>query len=289
MSETTARSVKRSRRRMVRAVRRALLYAVLVTVTATMLLPLLWMLSTSLKTYSETISGQLRWLPEGSLRWDNYAEVFRRVNFSLSYFNSTFVAIVVTLGQVITSAMAGYAFSRLRWPGRDKVFLLYLATLMIPVTVTMLPNFVVLKYLNWLDTYKALIIPLMFTAYGTFLCRQYMRGLPRDLEEAAMMDGCGYWGIFVNVIVPMSRPALTTLAILSFMGTWRNFVWPFIVTFSEDLKVLPLTLYAFQSFMKIEYNLVMAASFMMIVPMIVLFVIGQRFFVEGIRLGAVKG
>ena len=288
MSET-ARAVRRPKRRAARVAKRCFLYAVLVIVSFSMLLPLLWMLSTSLKTYAETISGQLNWRPEGKMRWDNYAEVFRRVNFNLSYFNSTFVAIAVTLGQVITSAMAGYAFSRLRWPGRDKMFLLYLATLMIPVTVTMLPNFVVLKYLNWLDTYKALIIPATFTAYGTFLCRQYMMGLPRDLEEAAMMDGCGYRGVFVNVIVPMSRPALTTLAILSFMGTWRNFVWPFIVTFSEDLKVLPVILYAFQSFMKIEYNLVMAASFMMIVPMIVLFVIGQRFFVEGIKLGAVKG
>jgi multiple sugar transport system permease protein len=180
-----------------------------------------------------------------AVRWDNYGEVFRRVNFSLNYFNSTVVAILVTLGQVATSVMAGYAFSRLRWPGRDKVFLLYLATLMIPVTVTMLPNFLVLKSLNWLDTYKTLVIPAMFTAYGTFLCRQYMMGLPRDLEEAAMMDGCSYWGILANVIVPMSTPALTTLAILTFMGTWRNFVWPFIVTFSEDLRVLPLILCAF--------------------------------------------
>ena len=285
----SARSVRGSRRRPARVARRCFLYAVLVIVSFSMLLPLLWMLSTSLKTYSETISGHLKWRPEVGLRWDNYREVFRRVNFNLSYFNSVYVAVLVTSGQVVTSAMAGYAFSRLRWPGRNKVFLLYLATLMIPVTVTMLPNFLVLKYLNWLDTYKALIIPAMFSAYGTFLCRQYMMGLPKDLEEAAMIDGCGYRGIFVNVIVPMSRPALTTLAILTFMGAWRSFIWPFIVTFSEDLKVLPLILYAFQSLVKIEYNLVMAASFMMIVPMVVLFVIGQRVFVEGIRLGAVKG
>lgn len=279
----------RSIRRVARIGKRASLYAVIAAVSFTMLLPLLWMLSTSLKTYSETISGVIQWFPESRPRWDNFGEVFQRVNFSLSYFNSVYVAILVTTGQVVTSAMAGYAFSRLRWPGRDKVFLLYLATLMIPVTVTMLPNFVILKHLDWLDTYKALAVPAMFSAYGTFLCRQYMMGLPRDLEEAAMIDGCSHWGIFVNVIAPMSRPALTTLGILTFMGTWRNFVWPYIVTFSEDLRVLPLVLYAFQSDIKIEYNLVMAASFMMIVPTIVLFVIGQRFFVEGIRLGAVKG
>ncbi len=278
-----------ARRRTVTVARTAVLYLILVTVAFTMLLPLLWMLSTSLKTYSDSISSALQWIPRGGPQWDNYLEVFRRVNFNRSYFNSVFVAVVVTVGQVATSAMAGYAFSRLYWPGRDKVFLLYLATLMIPVTVTMLPNFVILKHLNWLDSYKALIIPLMFSAYGTFLCRQFMLGLPRSLEESAMIDGCGHFRIFVNVVVPLSTPVLTTLAILTFMGTWQNFVWPLISTFSQDLRVLPVTLNAFQSEIKIEYNLIMAAATMMIVPLIALFVIGQRFFIEGIRLGAIKG
>jgi multiple sugar transport system permease protein len=278
-----------ARRRTVTVARTAVLYLILVTVAFTMLLPLLWMLSTSLKTYSDSMSSALQWIPRGGPQWDNYLEVFRRVNFNRSYFNSVFVAVVVTVGQVATSAMAGYAFSRLYWPGRDKVFLLYLATLMIPVTVTMLPNFVILKHLNWLDSYKALIIPLMFSAYGTFLCRQFMLGLPRSLEESAMIDGCGHFRIFVNVVVPLSTPVLTTLAILTFMGTWQNFVWPLISTFSQDLRVLPVTLNAFQSEIKIEYNLIMAAATMMIVPLIALFVIGQRFFIEGIRLGAIKG
>jgi ABC-type glycerol-3-phosphate transport system permease component len=190
---------------------------------------------------------------------------------------------------VFTSALAGYAFSRLEWPGRDKIFLAYLGTLMIPVTVTMLPNFIILRQLNWLDSYQALTIPAMFTAYGTFLCRQFMMGLPRDLEEAAIIDGCNFFQIFAYIILPLCTPVLTTLSILTFMGTWRSFAWPLVVTYSEDLRVLPLALFAFQGARKIEYNLLMAASLMMIIPTLLLFIFGQKFFVKGIRMGGVKG
>lgn len=265
-------------------------FNVLIVVALTMLLPLVWMLSTSLKSQSDALRPGLHLIPE-RVRWSNYPDLFTmdRTNFNLNYWNSAFTSVVVTVGQVLTSAMAGYAFSRLRWPGRDTVFLAYLATLMIPVTVTMLPNFLILRALDWLDTYKALTLPLMFTAYGTFLCRQFMLGIPRDLEEAAMMDGCGHFRIFVHVIIPLSTPVLTTLAILTFMGVWRNFVWPLIVTFSEDLWVLPRALFGFQSQFNVEYNYLMAASLLMILPLLVIFVLGQRFFIEGIRLGAVKG
>jgi multiple sugar transport system permease protein len=270
--------------------RSIIVFNVLVVIAATMLLPLFWMVSTSLKSLPDALKPGLHFIPE-RVRWVNYRDLFTldRTNFNLNYWNSAFISIVVTVGQVLTSAMAGYAFSRLRWRGRDAVFLAYLATLMIPVTVTMLPNFLILRALNWLDTYKALTLPLMFSAYGTFLCRQFMLGIPRDLEEAAMMDGCGHLRIFTHVILPLSTPVLTTLAILTFMGVWRNFVWPLIVTFSEDLWVLPRALYGFQSQFGVEYNYLMAASLLMILPLLALFVAGQRFFMEGIRLGAVKG
>jgi len=270
--------------------RSVIIFNLLVAISFTMLLPLFWMVSTSVKSQFDALRPGLHLIPE-RVRWSNYRELFTmdRTNFNLNYWNSAFVSVVVTAGQVLTSAMAGYAFSRLRWPGRDTVFLAYLATLMIPVTVTMLPNFLILRALNWLDTYKALTLPLMFSAYGTFLCRQFMLGIPRDLEEAAMMDGCGHFRIFVHVIMPLSTPVLTTLAILTFMGVWRNFVWPLIVTFSEDLWVLPRALFGFQSQFNVEYNYLMAASLLMILPLLAIFVAGQRFFIEGIRLGAVKG
>ena len=271
-----------------RVLRLIVLYSLLVAVVLTMLIPLMWMISTSVKTKSEVTFQGGGWLPK-KWRWDNFGQVFKRTNFSLNYWNSTFVTLVVTFGQVATSAMAGFAFSRLHWPGRDKVFLAYLATLMIPSTVTMLPDFIILRELGWLDTYRALALPGIFTAFGTFLCRQYMLGLPRDLEEAAMIDGCGYLRIFLNVTVPLSYPVLATLGILTFMGIWRCFDWPLVVTFTEDMRVLPIALYTFQGQIDVEYNLLMAASLLMILPLIILFVFGQKIFVEGIRLGAVKG
>lgn len=267
---------------------KTVLFVVLIAVAVTMIVPFLWMISTSVKTRQEVGSMDAPFLP-AKWRWDNFSEVFERTNFNLVYWNTAFVTLVVVAGQVMTSAMAGYAFSRLHWRGRDTVFLTYLATLMIPATVTMLPNFLIMRQLHWLDTYWALTVGAMFTAFGTFLCRQYMLGLPRDLEEAAMLDGCGYVGIFFNVIVPLSYPVLITLGILTFMGTWRSFTWPLIVTFSEDMRVLPVALNAFQGQFEVQFNLLMAASLMMIVPLIVIFIVGQKFFVEGIRLGATKG
>ncbi len=268
--------------------KKIILYTVLSLVALFSLIPLLWMMSTSLKSDAETLSATVEWLPH-IFHWENFTEVFKRTNFNLNYWNSVFVALLVTSGQVFTSALAGYAFSRLEWPGRDKVFLAYLGTLMIPVTVTMLPNFIILRQLNWLDSYQALTIPAMFTAYGTFLCRQFMMGLPRDLEEAAIIDGCNFFQIFSHIILPLCTPVLTTLSILTFMGTWRSFAWPLVVTYSEDLRVLPLALFAFQGARKVEYNLLMAASLMMIIPTLLLFIFGQRFFVKGIRMGGVKG
>jgi len=267
---------------------KTILYIVLIAVAFTMIIPFLWMVTTSVKTKQEVGSMDAPFFPR-KWRWDNFSKVFEKTNFNLVYWNTAFVTLVVVAGQVVTSAMAGYAFSRLHWRGRDAVFLAYLATLMIPATVTMLPNFLILRQLRWLDTYAALTIPAMFTAFGTFLCRQYMLGLPRDLEEAAMLDGCGHLGIFFNVTLPLSYPVLITLGILTFMGTWRSFTWPLIVTFSEDMRVLSVALNAFQNRFDVQYNLLMAASLMMIVPLIVIFTVGQKFFVEGIRLGATKG
>jgi multiple sugar transport system permease protein len=185
--------------------KKIVLYTVLSAVALFSLVPLLWMMSTSLKSDAETLSATVEWLPH-IFHWENFTKVFERTNFNLNYWNSVFVALIVTTGQVFTSALAGYAFSRLEWPGRDKIFLAYLGTLMIPVTVTMLPNFIILRQLNWLDSYQALTIPAMFTAYGTFLCRQFMMGLPRDLEEAAIIDGCNFFQIFAYIILPLCTP-----------------------------------------------------------------------------------
>jgi multiple sugar transport system permease protein len=222
-------------------------------------------------------------------KWSNFMQVWRAMPFARYYMNSIFVGVAVTALQVLTSAMAAFAFARLRFPGRDKLFFCYLATMMIPQAVTLVPLFILMKYWGWVDSYKVLILPVSFTAYGTFLLRQFFLGLPGALEDAARIDGCGWWGIFWRVALPLSSPALATLAILSFVGNWQSFLWPLVFTHSEDLRTLPLGLAAFQGEFGTAWTLLMSASLMSLLPLLAVFVTGQRFLISGIRLGAVKG
>ena len=256
-----------------------------------------------------------------AFRWRNYGDVLwgTGIPFGRSYLNSLIVALMVTLGQVVTSSMAAYAFARLKFPLRDKLFLGYLATMMIPGAVTMIPVFIILRFMpellnsafspvnqwwssdlylfgRWfvgrpvgVDSYFALIVPGFFSAYGTFLLRQFFMGLPEELEDAAKIDGCSLAGIYWRITLPLSRPALATLAILTFMGNWRALMWPMVVTHTRDLFTLPVALTSFQGLYDTEWTLLMAAAVMALVPVIVVYVAMQKQFVEGIRLGAVKG
>jgi len=263
-------------------------YVFLIVVGITMVAPLLWMLSTSLKSAQEDVLDPAQWLP-AALNWSNYVEVWVEIDFARALLNSVLVTVAVTVGQVFTSSLAAFAFARLKFFGRDKIFLGYLATLMVPGAVTMIPVFILLRELHWINTYYALIIPAMFSAYGTFLLRQFFLSIPTELEEAAVLDGCSTFGIYRNVILPLSKPALSALAILTFMGSWRSFMWPLIVTHYQEMYTLPVALTAFQEMHTVQWTLLMAGSVIMILPMLVVFIVGQRFFIEGIRLGAVKG
>ncbi len=227
--------------------------------------------------------------PARRFHWENYKIVIFKINFARALFNSIFVTLAITFGLVFTSSLAAFAFSRLNFFGRDKIFLSYLATMMIPSAVTMIPVFILMRQLGWVNTYKALIFPAMFSAYGTFMLRQFFMSIPRALEEAALLDGCSVWGIYWNVVLPLSRPALAALSILTFMGAWRGFMWPLIVTNTRDMFTLPVALAAFKELHGVQWTLMMAGSMIMILPMIIVFIVGQRFFIEGIRLGAVKG
>lgn len=223
------------------------------------------------------------WHPE------NYAAVFQQVPFARYYFNSVFIAAWVTFLTCLTSAMAAFAFSRMRWPGRDRVFQLYLATMMIPGVVTMIPNYTLMVQLHLLDSYAGLIIPAAFSAFGTFLLRQFMMTVPAALDEAAEIDGATPWQIFWDVIAPMARPGLITLAIFTFMGNYGSFFWPLILIKSEHLRTLPIGMLFFDTNYGRQTNLIMAASVMNIIPLIILFVTSQKFLVKGIQMGAVKG
>ncbi len=218
----------------------------------------------------------------------HFGGVPMRNAFVAYYLNSLIVTILVTLGGVFTSSLAAFAFSRLIFPGRDKLFLSYLGTMMVPQVVTMIPVFVLLKMLGWIDTYAAMILPPMFTAYGTFLLRQFFVSIPTELEDAARIDGCGLWGIYRHVILPLSGPALATLTTFIFLGTWNSFMWPLIVINSPEKRPLMLGLYAFMSQYNTEWALLMAASLMVMAPVVIVFLVGQRYFVKGIVVSGLK-
>jgi multiple sugar transport system permease protein len=254
----------------------------------TMIVPFLWMVSTAFKTQEATDIYKIQWLA-WPIRWANFYDVFSRVPFARFYLNTVFLASYVTLGSVFTSSLAAYSFARLEFPGRDKIFMAYLATMMIPGAVTSIPVFVLMCKIGWVDSYKAIIIPSMFSAYGTFMLRQFFMTLPRDLEDAAKIDGCSLFGIFWRIIVPLSKPAVATLTIFTFMGEWNDFMWPLIILNDPNKMPLQVGLQFFRSAETPDTNVLMCASMLMIVPVIIVFLLGQRYFVEGIQLGAVKG
>lgn len=227
--------------------------------------------------------------PVRSITLDNYKVVLTETNFGRALFNSVLVTVCITLGQLVTSSLAAFAFARLKFFARDKIFLAYLATMMIPVSVTMIPTFILLRHLGWIDTYAALILPAVFSVYGTFLLRQFFMGLPVELEEAAVLDGCGTLRIYWHIALPLSKPAMAALAILTLMGSWRTFMWPLIVAQTPKHFTLPVALTKFQGMFGTEWTFLMAGGVIMVVPMLLIFFFGQRFFVSGIRVGAVKG
>jgi len=283
---TVAQSKRR--RKIIETTKKALLYLLLSIISIVMLLPFLWMVSTSLKEPSQVFTFPPQWIPN-PIVWRNYIEAWNALPFARFFLNSIIVAVSVTVGQLITASLAAYAFARLQFPGRDKIFLAYLATMMIPGQVTMIPVFILLKILGWIDTYKALILPNIFTTYGTFLLRQFFLTIPKDLEDSAVIDGCGPFRIYLQIILPLSKPALATLATFTFLGSWNDFMWPLIVTHSIEMRTLPVGLSIFQGLYYTEWTLLMAASVMVLVPVIVVYIFNQRFFIRGITMTGLKG
>jgi len=220
---------------------------------------------------------------------DNYFSTFEQVPFARFYFNSAFVTVSVTLLQIGIASLAAFAFARLRFRGREILFLFYLATLMIPFPVTLIPNFLIVKNLGWYDTYPALIVPALFSVFSVFLLRQYYRGIPIDLDEAARMDGASSLRIWAQVIVPLSGPVLATLAIFVFQGTWNDFLWPLVVTSSESMRTIPVGLAAFAGQYSTAWGPLMAGSVIALLPVLIIYVLGQNWFVKGITLSGMGG
>jgi multiple sugar transport system permease protein len=254
--------------------------------------PFLWMLGTSLTPANDVLSRNRPFFPAHPV-WSNYTEALTTPTLPFGIFlqNTLLVAVLSMIGQTLTAAMVAFAFARLRFPHRDKLFLLVLSTMMLPPQVTMIPTFVLWTIPGWVDSLKPLIIPSFFGggAFFIFLLRQFFLTLPSELEDAARLDGCSNWGIFRHVALPLSKPALTTVALFSFIGHWNDFLGPLIYTQSMEKRTLAVGLTAFKSLHGTEYHLLMAASVAVLLPILIIFFCAQRYFVEGIQSGAVKG
>ena len=255
-----------------------------------MITPFVWAIATSLKPRGALLALPPQLIPtEPTI--GSYVEVIRRFPFLRVFGNSALVAVVTTFGQLVICSMAGYAFARFNFRGRDALFTLYIATLMVPFAVVITPLFIIVTRLGWADTYAGLIVPGMFSAFGTFFMRQFFLSIPRELEEAATIDGAGTLGTFLRIVLPITGPALATLAVLSFMGSWNSFLWPLLIINDRDLMTLPLALSTLQGMYpgQTEWNIVMAGTVMATIPTILVFLLVQRWVIEGVAGSGVKG
>lgn len=264
-------------------------YLLLFGIAFTCVLPLLWMLATSLKEYSKVFVYPPEFIPN-PVTFANYIKLFSTVPFGRYLLNTVFVTVTLTFSQLLFSSLAAYAFARLEFPGRDKIFLGYLATMMIPGQVTLISTYVIISDLGMVDTYAALIVPNMFgSAIGTFMLRQFFMTLPKELEEAARVDGCNKLRIWGQIILPLSKAAMVTLGIFVFLWAWNDMMWPMIVINSEHMRPLALgiTLLA-QSKMSTDWAVLMAGACVCVAPVILIYVWAQRFFIEGIAMTGMK-
>jgi multiple sugar transport system permease protein len=262
----------------------------LVVLSLLSLVPFLWMISTSLKTRAEVFTYPPILIPEQP-QWENYLRVFEAFPFARYTLNTAFVTIMVTLFQTLTSAMAAYAFARLVFPGRDRLFLLYLGTLMIPGVVTLIPSYILMtdKFLNWINTFAALIVPASLGgAFNTFLIRQFFLSLPRELEDAALIDGASPFQIFFRITLPLSKSILAIVAIFVFIGTWNSFLWPLLMMSSSDKQVLTVGLAAMQGRWNTRWPELMAGTLMSTAPIILLLIIFQNYVEEGLSFTGLK-
>jgi ABC-type glycerol-3-phosphate transport system permease component len=266
---------------------RILLYILLIGTSILMIIPFYWSVGTSLKLEQNVFTHPPQWLPN-PLTWVNYIQVITRIHFFQYFGNSVFVSVVVTVGHVFFDTLAGYAFAKLKFPFRDHIFFIMLLALMVPFQVNLIPIYKIMATFHWIDTYWALIIPNLTSIFGIFLMRQFMMTIPNELLDAARIDGCGEFGVFRRVVLPLALPGIATLIIFTFMGTWNDFLWPRLVINSEKLFTLPLGLAMLQ--MKNTSNVaqIMAGTVLTALPMIIVFLFMQRQFIEGMTAGALK-
>lgn len=256
----------------------------------TMLLPLIWMISTSLKAENEVFDFPINWIPKTFMGLENYKEVWgAQYNFGMYYLNSIKITVISTFFQILVSAMGAYGFTKIKWKGRDTVFLAYLATMMIPPQVMIISRFAIMQKAGLYNTHMGVILMLIFSTYGVFLLRQAMMGIPDSLCESAKIDGASHITIFSRIVLPLITPSIATLAVLKFVWTWNDYQTPLVFLNNRSLFTIQLGMKMFATEMGSIYSLMMAAAVSAIVPLILVFILGQRYIIDGIASGAVKG
>lgn len=283
MAVTSIKSQKQSER-----VSKVLIYVVLIAITAAMLVPFLWMLSASLKMNKDVFSFPIKWIPENP-RWKNYKDIWTKIPLLTFIKNSTKLTIIVTLLQLFTSSFAAYAFAKLNFKGKNLLFLGYIATIAVPWQAYMVPQFMMMRSWHLNNTHLAIICLQAFSAFGVFLMKQFYEGVPSDLCEAARIDGLSEYGIWARVMLPLSKPALSTLTIFTFVNTWNDFLGPLIYLTKNELKTIQIGLRMFISQYSAEYGLIMAASVITLIPVLVVFLSMQKYFVQGVAATGIKG
>lgn len=264
------------------------LYVLVIAITVVMLLPFVWMLSASLKLDRDVFAFPIEWIPSHP-RWQNYVDIWTKIPLALFIYNTTKLTVIVTLLQLFTSSFAAYAFAKLRFAYREVLFLAYIATIAMPWQVYMVPQFVEMRALGLNNTHLALICLQAFTAFGVFLMRQFYMSIPDELCEAARIDGMNEYQIWFRIMLPLSKPALSTLTIFTFVSTWNDFLGPLIYLTKTELKTVQIGIRMFITQYSTEYGLIMAASIVSLVPVLIVFLALQRFFVEGIASSGLKG
>jgi multiple sugar transport system permease protein len=267
---------------------RVLLYAALGIAAAALLVPFYWMVSSSLKANNEVFTVPVKWLPDTAL-WGNYADIFAKSGMTTWLRNTLTLSVTVTILQVFTGSFAAYGFSKVRFPGRNLLFLAYIATIAVPWQSYMIPQFILMSKLHLSNTLFSIIALQAFGAFGVFLMKQFYETIPEELSEAARIDGLSEYGIYWRIILPLSKPAVASLSLLTFVGTWNDYLGPLIYLRKPDLWTIQLGLRTFISQYNAEYALIMAGSVLSVLPIAIVFMLGQRYFVEGITSTGLKG
>lgn len=265
-----------------------LLYGALILGAVAMAFPFYWMITTAFKSYAESVAVPPVIVPSAWL-WENFREAWNAAPFPRYFLNTIIMATGSTVGTLFTGLLAAYAFARMRFFGKDMLFVMFLATMMIPFEVTLIPDFLIIRTLRWYNTYTALIVPWSASVFSIFLLRQFFMSMPRELYEATLLDGGTHWQFLWKVAMPLAVPAMITVAIFSFLGSWNSLLWPLIVTSKATLRPIQVGLSAFQGEAGSYYNLLMAGATLAILPVVILFLIAQRQFVEGIARSGIKG